>query len=265
MNTKTAFAAIGNELNIARYEGESLNQYHARVAYSAVGMWFRMLAAISTDDKIGLPKAKLHRRISNIIRNFLQVEPSLVKWFYPDENSNPENQIRDVLLRAGDLIECDFESTICCGIRRQICINEQAVLLKGNILVTDVDAASGLAVIVHKESPLTKVDLLEEFDIPATNPEQVIELSTKNNKWEKLDSVDNHEIFDHSRNKVFSACWSKFLPLEESQIYIARRQYSYGVYEYQYIKREAGSYYIGYIDASTSNDMNYDIMRIVVD
>ncbi len=27
---------------------------------------------------------------------------------------------------------------------------------------------------------------------------------------------------------------------------------------------EAGSYYIGYIDASTSNDMNYDIMRIVV-
>ena len=28
---------------------------------------------------------------------------------------------------------------------------------------------------------------------------------------------------------------------------------------------EAGSYYIGYIDASTSNDMNYDIMRIVVD
>ena len=28
---------------------------------------------------------------------------------------------------------------------------------------------------------------------------------------------------------------------------------------------EAGSYYIGYIDASTSDDMNYDIMRIVVD
>jgi len=27
---------------------------------------------------------------------------------------------------------------------------------------------------------------------------------------------------------------------------------------------EAGSYYIGYIDASTSDDMNYDIMRIVV-
>jgi len=28
---------------------------------------------------------------------------------------------------------------------------------------------------------------------------------------------------------------------------------------------EAGSYYIGCIDASTNNDMNYDIMRIVVD
>lgn len=244
MNTKTAFVAIGKELNIARYEKESLNQYHARIAYSAVGMWLRMFAAIGTDENIGLSKTKLHRRISNIINNFSQIEPSLAEWFYPDESSNPENLMRDTLLRAGDLIECDFDSTICCGTRKQIAVEERVILLKGNILVTDVETTSGLAVIVSEKSFPNKAELFEEFDIPVTNPKQLIELSTKNNKWCKLDSIDNYEIFDHSRNKVFSACWLKFLPLKESQIYIARRQYSYGVYEYQYIKQEAEIYYV---------------------
>lgn len=263
MNTKTAFAAIGKELNIDRYEGESINQYHARVAYSAVGMWLRMLAALSAAERIGISKAKLHRRVSSIIGNFLRVEPDLEEWFYPEVNANPENQMRDILLRAGDLLECDFDGTISCGTRKKISIKEGIVLLKGNVLVTDVETTSGLAIITHEQTVLNKGELLEEYDIPVSGPEQVIELSLKNRKWEKLDSIDNHEIFDHFRNKVLSACWVKFLPLDEPQVYIARRQYSFGVYDYQYIKQEAGNYYVSSISGYEQDEYIRKTQRLL--
>ncbi len=244
MKTETAFVAIGNDLNIVKYERESVKQYHARIAYSAVGMWIRLFAAINTEERIGISKAKLHRRISDIIGNFLQIEPVLAEWFYPDANSNPENQIREILLREGDLVECDFANTICCGQRKQMSINNRWMLLKGNFLVTDVEMTSGLAALIYEKTTPNIMELFKAFDIPTNNPEEMIKLISRKNDWEKIENIDNHEIFDHSRNKVFSACWSKYLPLVESQIYIARRQYSYGVYDYQYIKREAENYYI---------------------
>lgn len=244
MNTMTAFAIIGNELNIVRYEKESFEQYHARIAYSAVGMWFRMFAAMSTEGKIGPSKSKLHRRISSIIKIFTQVDPCLVKWFYPDKNSNPENHMRDILLRAGDLVECDFDNTISCGMRKDISIDPKVVLKKGNILVSDVEIMSGLATIAYEKTIANKDELFELYGIPVIDPKKLIAKCTEKNKWEKLECIDNHEIFDHSRNKVLSACWTKFLPLDEKQIYISRRQYSFGVYDYQYIRQEAGGYYI---------------------
>lgn len=247
MNTKTAFTAIGNELNIVRYEEESLKQYHARIAYSAVGMWIRMFAAISADGKNGLSKSKLHRRISNIIKNFAQADPNLLQWFYPDDNSSPENQMRDILLRAGDLVEYDFDNTISCGMKKDISISPQVILTKGNILVTDVEMMSGLTTIAYKKTIANRDEVFAIYGIPVTNPEQLIRKCTEKNKWEKLECIDNHEIFDHSRNKILSACWSKFLPLNEKQIYISRRQYSYGAYDYQYIKQEAGTYYVSSI------------------
>lgn len=263
MNTKTAFEAIGNELNIVRYEEESLKQYHARIAYSAVGMWLRMFAAINTDGKIGLSKSKLHRRISHIIKNFTQADPNLVKWFYPDENANPENQMRDILLRAGDLVEYDFDNTISCGMKTSMSIAPQVILIKGNILVTDVEVMSGLASLAYAKTSVNRNELFRIYDIPVINPEQLIKKYTENNKWEKLECIDNHEIFDHSRNKILSACWSKFLPLDEKQIYISRRQYSFGVYDYQYIKQETGTYYISPISDYEQDEYIRNTQRLL--
>lgn len=263
MNANTVFEVIGKELNISRYAGESTRMLHARVAYSALGMWIKTLSAAQTKEEDFLSKASLHRKVATIIHNFIKVDHELAKWFYPSEKSNPENIIRDVLLRCGNIIEQGFDSKICCEAKKNVRIDDTSALIIGYSSAGEFDFVTGLACVVNGNFKGVKNDLNDEFQIPLLNAKNQLEIAEKRAKWEKLNKIDNLEFFDPTRKKVLSSCWIPFLPLVSNQIYIARSRYTFGMHDYFLAKRENGTNFISNISEYSRNPMIRDTQRLL--
>jgi len=262
MNTKSAFDSIGRELNIKRFGDESAECFHARVAYSALGFWSRMLASTQNKGENGVLKSSFHRKMSTTIHNFIEMDNDLNSWFYPSENSNPANILRNTFLRMGDIVEFGFDGRVCCAPRKSIHISDDLSIIQGYIQADEVDYVSGLAGVVCEKAVATPI-ISEKFGIPITNSEDLLQSFQRRIKWEKIDNIDNYEIFDPCRNKVLSACWSKFLPLVPNQPYMARRQYSFGVYDYLFIKQAENNYYVAAISDFSQNELIRDTQRIL--
>jgi len=262
MNAKSAFDMIGRELNIQKYADESEEGFHVRVAYSAMGFWSRMLASTQNKGEKGILKSTFHRKISAIIQNYVEMDNYLNDWFYPSENSNPENILRDTFLRMGDIVEFGFDGKICCAPRKSIQLLDGLSINQGYVQADENDFVSGLACVCREDTVATAI-MNAEFGIPIYNADELIRTLHKKNKWEAIEDIDNYEIFDPSRNKVLSACWTKYLPLVSSQIYMARRQYSFGVYDYLFIKQVEDRYYVASISNFSQNELVRDTQRIL--
>ena len=263
MNTDAAFGAIAKDLNIIKYASESSSSFRARIAYSAVGMWIRMFAASSPESDGGLSKSLIHRKSSSIIKNFVRMDKDLEKWFYPSEATNPENIMRNVLLRSGDLCEGGFDGKVKCMSTKVMSISSEAKVATGYINPSNVKIMSGLSCIPSNNNHPSTGTLLDLFHIPFVPAEDLINKSRQNAHWSKIGALDNYEIFDPSRKKVLSSCWSKFLPLNPSQVYMARRQYSFGVFDYQLLKMENDSYLVSSFSDYEQNEFVRDTQRLL--
>jgi len=266
MDSKSTFAIIGNQMNIPRFTGESSKLYNSRVAYSALSMWIRLLSATTGDSSDNLSKSSLHRKVGSILSGYIAADPDIEEWFYPSAESDPINIIRNALLRAGDIIEIGFPSRICsCPLRKDY-FSEIAAFAKGGTTVSQIDYASGLAGIVHghsKSPRLPATILYEDFGIPNYQAQKRIDELLNNARWEKTDKIDSFEFFDPNKNSVLSGCWTRFLPLNSHQLYIARRQFSFGVFEYQLAKCEENDVYLSPCTHYQQNELTRETQRLL--
>jgi len=263
MGCNSIFLAIAEQLNINKYHGESNTQYHARIVYSALSFWARLIVATETLENGELSKAALHRKISSILQNFLSVDPNLSEWFFPEASSSPENLIRDTPLRSGDFLESDYDSHLAISSPRKYAINSTTAIQLGYVPISNVLFSSGLACVTHASGQENASDLLEEFSIPKETSADRINHALQKARWEKVDSVDFYEIFDVNRTSVFSSCWTRFLPLKDSQIYVARRQFSFGVFEYCMLQRKNNDYYIAVASSYSQHESIRETQRLL--
>lgn len=263
MNKDFTFEIIGKELNIPKYACEDTVQYHARITYSAIGMWIRMLSATQSKETKPWSKSALHRKISEVLQSYIRIDSELVHWFYPNGTSNPIKILRNTLFRAGDLIECGFDSRVKCANERIIPFSDTQAFITGYQSSFQLNHSAGLACTIKGDFECTTDFLSNNFQIPLSSAEMQLKQVSKTAKWEKVESIDNYEIFDPTRKKILSSCWVRFLPMASNQLYIARSQYSFGMYDYQLIKYENNIYYRSSMSAFSQHELVRDTQRLL--
>ncbi|MCQ2515470.1 MAG: hypothetical protein MJ094_01240 [Saccharofermentans sp.] len=262
MNHIDVFNQIAHDLNIIKYEGESDYLFHSRIIYSAMGMWIRAIASSSNIESQSISKNQFHRSIQKILDSFLIVNGKTARWFYPENQTNPTNILRDVLFNSGDIIECGFDSKITARTPITVKYNNTNLIRIGAANSFENIIVSGMAITENGCCDLNTVDLLEYFHIPLISHEEFLHFITKNLKWEKIANIDNYEFFDPNKNSVFSSCWTKFLPLKDNQIYISRSQLSYGAFNYKLCKQSNEVIFMASISSYSQNEHVRDTQRM---
>lgn len=263
MDRRSALMLIGKQMNIPRCSIESDKMYHARITYSALGMWMRMFAATANQDGAVLSKGALHRKVSLILHNFIELDRDIAEWYFPSNSSNPIKSIRSTLLRSGDLISQGFNSGIGCSSTSLIPFSKRDMFIRGYVSPTSVKYAAGLACVAPNRSENLYNILTQLFNIPLETAHQQIEAIKASVKWQKIENVDKYEFFDPRKKAVFSSCWTRFLPLCPGEIYVSRYQFSFGVFEYQMTKIENETYYVAPFSSYSQHDTIRETQRLL--
>ncbi len=109
----SVYTRISDDLNINPYKDESEKQFISRLVYSAIGIWARFFAATDEEHECNciqgnITKNKMHRRIEELISNYISINDYLSEYFYSDDY-NPANSIRDTLARSTDIVDAGFD------------------------------------------------------------------------------------------------------------------------------------------------------------
>lgn len=242
---------IIEDLQIARYSKEPLNQYFGRVVYSALSMWIRT-ATLDEDifeqntNKIGVSKVHIINSCKPFIDNMIGMYPEIYEWFYPDrdEIKLPIAKIRDRLQDAGELVSVGFNTDIALPKYQRCNVDFNHIVIRG----MDKDRLhrmSGLAQIgqLNNQCDEHQDGLFEFYGFNNKSAKDVTKEYIKNIKWGHTQK-NTTEIFDKYSKEVFSKCWDKNFNLEENDISI----YKNGIIDYGFIKKVDESFFIAHIN-----------------
>lgn len=241
-DNESSMKIISKSLHIDRYDFEAKESFDARCIYSAIKMWICVLSAQSSDDNY-ISKVSIHRKTKQILDTYLKRFCYLGDWFYPQKSSNPVNEIRDILICAGEINEVGFESQIGLAPLEYLNVDTKYSLVLGSIEVSSEGQMSGLAQIIDYQSD-EDLDLFDRFGIFPKSSNELLQEVISHARWESLNHINSYEFFDCRLNKVFSSCWVNSIGIDEGKYYMARHQYSYGAYDYGLVKRQNDKYYI---------------------
>ena len=250
-----AIILIGKRLGIQSYSGELPLQYLARIAYSAISCWIlEMVSSDLHELEDGLmyyTKTKVHRDAGKVLASFLAINQSLNELFYPSENSDPINIIREPLLKGGILIDVGFQS--------QIALAKEMQFMSSGL----VYKATGLCPNLESDNKTTILSFLEHLNIDEDDYAHFLKRYVDNAKWEKIIDDEKYEYFDVHNNQVFSNCWKPTPPKGSDEVFMARKQLSYGVFEYKLMRFKGETLLYSILSEFAQNESVRETQRLL--
>ena len=241
------FIQIAQDLKVPVCPGEGDASHKARLVYSALSQWLRTFAAPASEDGI-LSKGSLHNRSAKVLSSFIALDSSIQPWFYPSNASNPINGIRDVLALSGDLVDYGFQNRMVIAQPSLLRITPTVAARRGIVNLPGGCRMSGLAMLDFNGCDENALEIGAAFGIPQ-KPATVLLKEKARQEWKPLPNLQDYELFNANRKSVFSSCWEKPKVLQPGTIYMARREVTFGTYEYRLVQQKGNApYYIGFSD-----------------
>ena len=263
------FKQIANDLKITRYKGESEQKYASRLAYSSLGIWSRYISATSEESiaaNVGnITKNKMHRRIAELIDNYVSISEGLFDFFYEDD-CNPANIIRDTLAKSTDLVEVGFESRISTS-EPKLCDfgHNDSCFLIGYISLSDICSVSGLSNFVPKEFPYPYSDYNSRklFGIPELTACEFVKSYFEKINFDFTEDPMEYEFFDPLKDGVISSCWVSYSDYLPKDYCVIRKPSAFGKPTYKAAKIIADTMYTSRLSTFSENDVVRDAQRMI--
>ena len=169
-----------------------------------------------------ISKAKVHREARRVLDSYIKAKPELEDWFYPTDETDPINLIREPLLKAGIIIDVGYKSQLALSTSN---LNKTGTI-PGHL-------TSGACFFPNAIETENFYHMLNKFNIDKSDLETFLRTYLSHIKWQEIDDVNNYEFFDIHKRQVFSNCWVPNLPPEPQKPFMARRVLSFGAYDYK--------------------------------
>jgi len=240
---------ISNDLDICMLKGEEINQYNARIIYSAISFLMRASAMdsdlIEVDLSTGASKRHVLDKCTMLLEEYLNIYPDVKNWFYENEQKSPIDTIRSRMLRSGDLIEYGYKTGIALP------ANDEELLIAGICKVV------GYPITFYggKTSGICWIKLTPQIEY---NENEDVESAVKFtqrffseiNMVKKIDDERTEYFNPYRRISTLYQCWENQKPsLKGFEYILTRRNIGNNMYEYYIEKVNEGISYIHKIDA----------------
>jgi len=250
------FNIIGSSLGILRYQNEDEKNFEARLVYSALVKWFFTIIASNlhseNKDVSYNSKAKVHREARRVLDSYIIAKPELKDWFYPNEETDPINLIREPLLKAGIIIDVGYQS--------QIALSASNLSKTGKMPGYLTSGACYFSNIIETEY---FYHLLDRFNIDRSDYESFLRKYLEQIKWQEIVDVNNYEYFDIHKGQVFSNCWVSNIPKESQEPFMARRILSFGAYDYKLMINKGDKLYQASFSQYAQHESIRDTQRLL--
>lgn len=239
---------IAKDLKIKRYNEEKIENYRARVIYSAIGIWIRTVtldedAFYDNYSKPGVSKIHIKNRVTPFLENMLEIYPEVLKWFEYTNEKGVIEIVRDRLYKAGELVDVGYETDLSLPIYEECKLNDEYKIIRG-MSIDRFNKIIGLGQIDINDK--NENDIFEFLGLFNKNSEDILEEYLNNAIWNESQGKD-YEYFNKYSKKTLSKCWEKEYCLKNGDITLYRifsKEYSN---EYGFVKRENNKLYFSYI------------------
>lgn len=239
---------IAKDLKIKKYNEEKIENYRARVIYSAIGIWIR---TVTLDEdtfhdnysKAGVSKIHIKNRVTPFLENILEIYPEVLNWFEYTRGKGVIEIIRDRLYKAGELVDVGYETDLSLPIYEECKLNDEYKIIRG-MSVDKFNKIIGLGQININNK--NENDIFEFLGLSNKNSEEILKEYLNNAIWSELKGND-YEYFNKYSQKTLSKCWEKEYCLEDGDITLYRTFSNVYSSEYGFVKRNNNKLYFSYI------------------
>ena len=232
---------ISKDLNILQFLDEDEKSYKCRLIYSCIACWIKT-ATLDTnpfsEEPIGVSKAHVLNKTKIILNEMLVRIPDVVEYFN-DERMEPIIEIRERLLKIGELDQVGFKTNIILHKRESIPLTPYIRREKGSLFGNNL-LSVGLSQIQFVDKYMQNI--IENQETVDTSAEW-FNRYVQNALWRKIDRIDDKYQYFNPYTRVGSnyECWQDSFPKEiYGGIVLLRSDMSKTEYEYFLLRKENG-------------------------
>lgn len=239
---------IAKDLKIKKYNEEKIENYIARVIYSAIGIWIR---TVTLDEDVfhdnyskpGVSKIHINNRVKPFLENILEVYPEVLNWFKYTKGKGVIEIIRDRLYKAGELVDVGYKTDLSLPIYEEGKLNDEYKIIRG-MSIEKFNKSIGLGQIDINDK--NENDIFEFLGLCNKNSEEILEEYLRNAIWSEYQAEDC-EYFNKYSKETLSKCWEKEYDLKDGDITLYRIFSNGYSNEYGFVKRKNKKLYFSYI------------------
>ncbi len=241
--------AIQKDLKLKSYSHEEIGHYQARIIYSAMSFWLKMITLdTSFDEQIAtssISKIHLTTRGSRILQEFLSIYPLAQAWYQPlNENNSPIQIIIKRLVECGHLLDIEKNYYIGLPAYKEIPIGNQLQYTEGLRGHFKHGYSSGLSWLIYTPHiTLTSYDELPYF-FRTSDAVEYTDNFYGELRWHETTCKNDNQYFDVTCSKNLSACWKNTPNVKDGDVTLGRHyiEQTQG-YNYFAVKRMGNSVY----------------------
>lgn len=237
---------ISKDLGIIKFQTEDEKSYNCRVIYSCLACWIKASTldfSQSDDAAIGVSKSHILNKNQRILEEILARLPDAKTYFY-DEKMNVVSEMRDRLIKIGELDQVGFKTDIALHRRESISFFA-GVQREMGYLFGERSIAVGLSQIklVQKDRTVNEKIAIETEDACSW-----LEQYLQNAIWRKVNELDDkYQYFNpYIKSGNNHGCWQNVCPEDN---YVLFRNESRTGYEYFMLNRRNNGIYLNKIDS----------------
>ena len=241
---------IAKDLKIKRYNEEKIENYRARVIYSAIGIWIRTVTLdedtfYDNYSKPGVSKIHIKNKVTPFLENILEFYPEVLNWFKYTKGKGVIEIIRDRLYKAGELVDVGYETDLSLPIYEECSLNDEYKIIRG-MSIDKFNKIIGLGQININNKNENENDIFEFLGLCNKSSEEILEEYLNNAIWSESQGKD-YEYFNKYSKKTLSKCWEKEYYLKDDDITLYRNFSNVYSSEYGFVKRKDNKLYFSYI------------------
>lgn len=215
------------DLKIKSYFHEEEGYYQARIIYSAMSFWLKMITLdTSFDNQIttsNVSKLHLMKRGTRILQELLSIYPLAQAWYQPlNENNSPIQILITRLVECGHLLDIEKKYYISLPVYKEIPIGNELQYIQGLRNHFNHGYSSGLSWLTHAPHvTLTSYDELPYF-FKTSDVVEYIDTFYNELRWQQTSCKNDRQYFDPNCPKNLSACWKNTHLLKDGDVTLSR-------------------------------------------
>lgn len=227
MSAPDILNAMQKDLKLRSYLNEEEGHYQARIIYSAMSFWLKMITLdTSFDDQRAtstISKIHLTTRGTRILEEFLSIYPLAQAWYQPlNENNPPIQTLVTRLVECGQLLDIEKNYHIGLPVYREIPIGNQLQYTEGLKGHFNHGYSSGLSWLIYTPHvTLTSYDELPYF-FKTSDAVEYTDTFYDELRWQETTCKNDRQYFDVTCPNNLSACWKNTHNLKDGDVTLGR-------------------------------------------